>query len=1018
MNELHDNAEREQNWTEVLVACLESAEPGRAPDREALLARYPEFAQELEQFFANRERLDRLAGPLREAVRPKPAADGREAATGALPENSLLGDFRIVREVGRGGMGIVYEAEQVSLRRRVALKVLPFAATLDATRLQRFTNEAQAAAQLHHTNIVPVFAVGCERGVHYYAMQFIDGQTLAAVIRQLQGSEEGQAPPAGDSVPTAACSPSPCPPEVGDAPTPPVAGLSTERARRDRSFYRRAAELGGQAAAALEHAHQLGVVHRDIKPANLMLDARGTLWVTDFGLAQISTGESLTLTGDLVGTLRYMSPEQALGNRAVIDQRTDIYSLGVTLYELLTLRRAFPGADRQELLRQIAFEEPRPLRKVDRGIPAELETIVLKAMAKNRDERYSTATELAEDLERFVKDEPIRARRPTLAQRLRKWGRRHRALVGAAVAVVVLTAAVSTASAVLLWRQQGLTQKQKELAEARLVQAEQAAALEKAAKEQAQKRLAQIEKGVELFAGMLTGINPRAEEKGGEPLYVQLRHKAEKAAAALEGEVVGDPQAVARLQTILGHTLLELGSYATAIAVLEKARATRERELETVHPDTLNTLNNLAGAYRAAGRLPEAIKLFEQVKDACVAKLGADHPHTLTTLNNLAGAYRATGRLPEAIKLFEQVKDARVAKLGADHLQTLATLNNLALAYQHAGRLPEAIKLFEQVKDAQVAKLGADHPETLTTLNNLAGAYRDAGRLPKAIKLLEQVKGACVAKLGADHPHTLTTLDNLAGAYRTAGRLPEAIKLFEQVKGACVAKLGADHPQTLTTLNNLAEVYGAAGRLPEALPLFEQAAQGIEKRKFLHEHAGLIVPNTIRSYEAAGQLDRAEAWQQRWLAAVKEKAGPEAPAYAGEQAVLGALLLKQEKWAGAEAVLRDCLALRQKTQPEAWTTFNTMSALGGALRGQKKDADAEPLLKEGYDGMKQRQAKIPPAARVRLAEALARLADLYEATGRQDQAKRCRQELQQAAQPKPGPQASAAKPAAGKPAGR
>src|SRR5262249_37389691 len=187
-----------------------------------------------------------------------------------------------------------------------------------------------------------------------------------------------------------------------------------------------------QAALALGHAHELGVIHRDIKPANLLLDVRGHLWVTDFGLAQVRSDTRLTLSGDLVGTLRYMSPEQALGQRPIVDHRADLYSLGVTLYELLTLRPAFAGDERQEVLRQIAFDDPAPPRRLNRAVPAELETIVLKAMARNREERYATAQELADDLERFLRDEPIRARPPTLWQRARRWARRHGPVAAAA----------------------------------------------------------------------------------------------------------------------------------------------------------------------------------------------------------------------------------------------------------------------------------------------------------------------------------------------------------------------------------------------------------------------------------------------------------------------------------------------------------------------------------------------------------------------------------------------------------
>jgi hypothetical protein len=301
--------------------------------------------------------------------------------------------------------------------------------------LQRFKNEAQAAAHLQHQNIVPVYAVGCERGVHYYAMQFIDGQTLAALIGELRRTSGSKA--SAEAEPTGPYTPS------GGGETAAVAALSTARSTRSPAFFRSVAELGRQAAEALEHAHQLGVIHRDIKPGNLLVDSRGNLWITDFGLAHCQSQASLTMTGDLVGTVRYMSPEQALAQRVVIDHRTDVYSLGATLYELLTLVPAFSGQDRQELLRQIAFEEPRPPRRLNKAIPAELETIVLKAMEKNAAERYGTAQELADDLERWLKDEPIRAKRPTLVQRGRKWARRHRPVVWAA-AVCCLVAVTAT----------------------------------------------------------------------------------------------------------------------------------------------------------------------------------------------------------------------------------------------------------------------------------------------------------------------------------------------------------------------------------------------------------------------------------------------------------------------------------------------------------------------------------------------------------------------------------------------
>jgi Flp pilus assembly protein TadD/serine/threonine protein kinase len=434
---------------------------GQKPDRHDFLASYPEISQALADCLDGLEFIHTAAPQLHQAAQePSPSA-----GDGDIPAEGPLGDFRLVREIGRGGMGVVYEAVQISLGRRVALKVLPFAAALDARQLQRFKNEAQAAAFLHHQNIVPVFAVGQERGVHYYAMQFIEGPTLARIIADLKGKDDQRDPALPSKATDQPAQPASQPTGPYQAHAlPPIenrkskienttlAAFSTEGSTRAPAFFRTAARLGVQAAEALEHAHQRGVIHRDIKPANLMVEAfaplspggRGAggeglrLWIADFGLAHCQSQSGPTLTGDLVGTLRYMSPEQALAKRVPIDHRTDVYSLGATLYELLTLQPAFVGGDRQELLRQIAFEEPRPPRRLNKAIPVELETIVLKALEKNPAERYATAQELAEDLERFLKDEPIRAKRPTLGQRTRKWARRHRAAVWAGAAVLVV----------------------------------------------------------------------------------------------------------------------------------------------------------------------------------------------------------------------------------------------------------------------------------------------------------------------------------------------------------------------------------------------------------------------------------------------------------------------------------------------------------------------------------------------------------------------------------------------------
>jgi serine/threonine protein kinase len=437
---------------------LADLEAGRRPDRHAITARYPELRSAMVPYLDALDAVHAVSPALhsRSSNRPAPPA---ETSIPAEP----LGDFSIVREIGRGGMGMVYEAIQLSLGRRVALKVLPFAATMDPRQLQRFHNEARAAASLHHPNIVPVYAVGAERGVHFYAMQLIEGQNLAALIedlRRVDGAGESNGsrtqaslPPTGPYVatiragspPVGARSPDPAPPD--DATHPSLAAeLSTHRTEHSAGYYRTIARLIAQAAAGLEYAHGLGIVHRDVKPANLLLDGRGNVWVTDFGLATFHADASLTQTGDMLGTLRYMSPEQAGGRRALLDHRTDVYSLGATLYELLTLRPIFDAADRQALLQQILHAEPRPPRSIDRSIPPELETIVLKALGKTPAERYATAQEFADDLKRFLEDRPIQARRPTLLEKATKWSRRHKAVVvSGLLALLVSIAALSVA---------------------------------------------------------------------------------------------------------------------------------------------------------------------------------------------------------------------------------------------------------------------------------------------------------------------------------------------------------------------------------------------------------------------------------------------------------------------------------------------------------------------------------------------------------------------------------------------
>jgi serine/threonine protein kinase/Flp pilus assembly protein TadD len=627
----HDS---ESLLTEATDAFMERIDRGEQPDVEEFSQRYPAVADALRH----------VLPALRLLRVPENIAE-----PGSEPVLGCLGDFRIVREVGRGGMGVVYEAVQISLGRRVALKVLPFASTLDSKQLQRFKNEAQAAANLHHQSIVPVYATGCERGVHYYAMQFIEGQTLAQMIADLRlrivDSKKEVSADSSAAAPTSPYLAQPveqtpiCNQPSALADTNPKGCISTERSTCSRAFFCTVAQLGLNAAEALEHAHQLGIVHRDIKPANLLVDGRGHLWITDFGLAHCQSQAGLTMSGDLVGTLRYMSPEQALAKRVMVDHRTDIYSIGATLYELLTLHTAFDGGDRQELLRQIAFEEPKPPRRLKPAIPAELETIVLRAMEKNPVDRYATSQELADDLERFLKDEPIRAKQPTLLERLRKWARRHQAIVWSAgiSAFLVLTLALVILAVSHVW----VTQERNQKDEALLAKDE--------ALQAAEANLFLARQAVD---EMYTEV---AQQLGGRP-YMQpfqrdILEKALRFYQQFAQRKSGDPAlrletATARLrigqvQDILGQRRQARQSCDEAIAVLE--------ELGAELPAEPNRRSWLAAAYSlrgnilsGGGRPREAAMHFRQAL-ALQGELVAEQPEDPGHWSALASYHLALG---------------------------------------------------------------------------------------------------------------------------------------------------------------------------------------------------------------------------------------------------------------------------------------------------------------------------------------------------------------------------------------
>lgn len=863
----------ERELAEVLDAYLAQLERGETVDTAALLAAHPEIADELRLHLEDVQLLQGAAARMRLL----------ESAAEAPANPRQVGEYRILREIGRGGMGIVYEAHQKSLNRQVALKMLPFGAVLDPRKIARFRNEAQAAAQLHHPHIVPVFAVGQEQGVYYYAMQFIDGQSLAQIIEEMRTNDQDFVQHSTRGV---------------TGITRPNVRESAETLSRSRGaddFFRSVARLGRQAADALEHAHQFGIIHRDIKPSNLMIDNLGQLWVTDFGLARMQSDVGVTRTGDLIGTLRYMSPEQAAGRSALIDPRSDIYSLGVTLYELLAGEPAFGDDDRQTLLKRVINDEPLPLRKLNRTVPVDLETIVMTAMAKSRDDRYATAQALAEDLERFLADKPALARRPTIADRAARWARRHRPLVTVAAAALVCLTLVSAAGVGLLVREQARTN-------AALLTAEQNALRARTSFERAEKHYRQARVVVDQFGAGL--VDRLAEIPGAEPVRRQLLLDTLQYYRAFVAEATGDPAlrhdlAIAHfksgvLAARLGATADAITEYRAAQQLLTELAASDPANLELESQLAL-AHNNLGLLLAARGQAQEArteyetaIRLKRRLAEAHPAEIGFAS-QLAETQANLGMLLNELGQEPQAeVALRSAVENLRplAEKPDADakYVRNLAIASN-NLSYVLKRQDPkaaerwvrDAVKLLRELASRYPAQTGY-HDDLALCYNNLAAIALAQDRPLEAIPWHTQAIGLqeqLVRKSPAVVRHRselATSLNNLGVAYCRVDRAAEADEAFSRAR-ELLSTLVKDYPEVpayrnslAALVNNQALALAGAGRHADAIALYATALE-LEQECFerygrtpaLRAMLGKMYYNQAQSQLALGQYADAMA---------------------------------------------------------------------------------------------------------------------------------------------------------------
>ena len=982
----------------IFVAALEQATPAaRAAYLDEACAGQPELRARVDKLLAAHPKVGGFLEPeppgqaTGSFVSPAAVTASYHAPAGT-PGTIIAGRYKLLQQIGEGGMGSVWMADQTEpVTRRVAVKLIRVERGQSKTLLSRFEAERQAIALMDHPHIAKLLDAGTtEAGAPYFVMELVKGIPLNDY----------------------------CDTHKLSIP--------------DRL------QLFMQICSAVQHAHQKGIIHRDLKPSNILVeshDGKPVPKVIDFGLAKATTGLKLTEHtlftgfGSVLGTPLYMAPEQASFNAVDVDTRADIYALGVILYELLTgttplTREAIKQAQLDEMLRLIREQEaPTPSsrlsasdskpsvaanrqmepQKLGRFVKGELDWIVLKALAKERERRYDTANGFAKDVERFLNHEPVTAGPVSAGYRLKKFVQRHRGQVIAAslVLFVLLAGIVGTTWGLLeALKQEAIAleaaseERQAKVREADRAEGERKAKLQAEAKRQeAERNLAFAKKGNEILGSVFAGLDPKQIAESGQPLQVILVEKLDKAVAQLEGESIGDPLVVAAMQNNLGVSLLGLGESGKAIVLLMKALSTRQAKLDPHHPDTLTVMDNLASAYRTAGKPDLALPLFEETFKLFKTTRGPDHPDTLISMNNLALAYLAAGKGNLALPLFEESFKLRKERFGFDHPNTLRSMNSLAGAYMDNGKLDLALPLFEETLNLRKAVLGLDHPDTLISMNCLALGYHAAGKLDQALPLFEKTLQVRKDKLGADHPATLKSMNNLALGYDAAGKLDQALPLFEKTLQVRKAKLGADHPDTLMSMNNLAGGYEDSGRLDLALPLWEETLK-LQRAKLGPDHPNTLITlnNLGKTYCAANQGEKAAALFKEVVADRRKRAKPDDPSFAGLLAQVALHLSKCRQHAAAEEMLRESLAIREKWQPDAWTTFNTKSMLGGALLGQKKYAPAEPLLVKGYEGLKAREKTIPTTGDTRIPEALDRLVELYTATGKPDEAAKWRAE--------------------------